>query len=256
MVRVPEPLVLLHGFGGRGAAWDGVTRRLDPERYRPLALDLPGHGRAPRRARPIDVRGGASATCSRAAPRAVHARAATRWAGASRCTSRWRRPSASRGSCSCPRAPGIEDADERAARRAADARLARRARAGADRGVRRALARAAAVRRRTRRASAARARRPAPQRPARAGRRAARARHGRDGAAVGASGRARRCPSTVVVGERDAKFTSRAAHGGSCPRASSVVAGRPRLPLEARRRRDTCWMGPRARCAAPPADDG
>ena len=42
---MPEPLVLLHGFGGTHRAWDGVTRRLDPERYLPIALDLPGHGK-------------------------------------------------------------------------------------------------------------------------------------------------------------------------------------------------------------------
>jgi len=39
------PLVLLHGFGGTGAAWEPVLRRLDPD----LALvvyDLPGHGRS------------------------------------------------------------------------------------------------------------------------------------------------------------------------------------------------------------------
>ena len=41
---VPETLVLLHGFSGTRRAWDGVAARLDPERYRPLALDLPGHG--------------------------------------------------------------------------------------------------------------------------------------------------------------------------------------------------------------------
>lgn len=39
-----EDVVLLHGFGGTRRAWDGVLARLDPERYRPLALDLPGHG--------------------------------------------------------------------------------------------------------------------------------------------------------------------------------------------------------------------
>jgi 2-succinyl-6-hydroxy-2,4-cyclohexadiene-1-carboxylate synthase len=43
---VPETLVLLHGFGGTHRAWDGVVARLGPERYRPLALDLPGHGAA------------------------------------------------------------------------------------------------------------------------------------------------------------------------------------------------------------------
>jgi 2-succinyl-6-hydroxy-2,4-cyclohexadiene-1-carboxylate synthase len=42
---VPETVVLLHGFGGTRHAWDGVAARLHPERYLPLALDLPGHGR-------------------------------------------------------------------------------------------------------------------------------------------------------------------------------------------------------------------
>ncbi len=37
-------IVLLHGFSGTHRAWDGVVARLDRERYRPLALDLPGHG--------------------------------------------------------------------------------------------------------------------------------------------------------------------------------------------------------------------
>jgi 2-succinyl-6-hydroxy-2,4-cyclohexadiene-1-carboxylate synthase len=43
---VPKSLVLLHGFSGTRRAWDGVTARLSPERYLPLALDLPGHGDA------------------------------------------------------------------------------------------------------------------------------------------------------------------------------------------------------------------
>ncbi len=41
---MPQSVVLLHGFSGTRRAWDGVTARLDPERYLPLALDLPGHG--------------------------------------------------------------------------------------------------------------------------------------------------------------------------------------------------------------------
>lgn len=41
---MPETIVLLHGFSGTSRAWDGVVEYLDPERYRPLALDLPGHG--------------------------------------------------------------------------------------------------------------------------------------------------------------------------------------------------------------------
>ncbi|HEV2981667.1 MAG TPA: alpha/beta fold hydrolase [Solirubrobacteraceae bacterium] len=41
---MPETVVLLHGFAGTRRAWDGVAARLDAKRYRPLALDLPGHG--------------------------------------------------------------------------------------------------------------------------------------------------------------------------------------------------------------------
>ena len=41
---MPETLVLLHGFSGTHRAWDEVIDRLDTQRYRPLALDLPGHG--------------------------------------------------------------------------------------------------------------------------------------------------------------------------------------------------------------------
>jgi 2-succinyl-6-hydroxy-2,4-cyclohexadiene-1-carboxylate synthase len=47
-----ETVVLLHGFAGTRRGWDLVSRRLAPERYRPLALDLRGHGDA-RDARPI-----------------------------------------------------------------------------------------------------------------------------------------------------------------------------------------------------------
>ena len=50
--RMAETVVLLHGFAGTRHAWDLVAARLDPERYRPHALDLRGHGEA-RDARPI-----------------------------------------------------------------------------------------------------------------------------------------------------------------------------------------------------------
>jgi 2-succinyl-6-hydroxy-2,4-cyclohexadiene-1-carboxylate synthase len=49
---VPEDIVLLHGFGGTRRAWDGVVALLG-ERYRPLALDLPGHGAAADAPRPL-----------------------------------------------------------------------------------------------------------------------------------------------------------------------------------------------------------
>jgi 2-succinyl-6-hydroxy-2,4-cyclohexadiene-1-carboxylate synthase len=44
---------MLHGFSGTRRAWDGVSARLDPERYLPLALDLPGHGQASSQPGPI-----------------------------------------------------------------------------------------------------------------------------------------------------------------------------------------------------------
>ncbi len=54
---MPENIVLLHGFGGTRSAWDGVVGLLDPERYRPLALDLPGHGEAADLSPPISFAG-------------------------------------------------------------------------------------------------------------------------------------------------------------------------------------------------------
>ena len=47
-----QSVVLLHGFSGTHRAFDAVVASLDRERYRPLALDLPGHGAAGR-VRPI-----------------------------------------------------------------------------------------------------------------------------------------------------------------------------------------------------------
>jgi 2-succinyl-6-hydroxy-2,4-cyclohexadiene-1-carboxylate synthase len=54
---VLENIVLLHGFSGTHRAWDGVRQRLDGERYRVLALDLPGHGAAADAERPITFAG-------------------------------------------------------------------------------------------------------------------------------------------------------------------------------------------------------
>ncbi len=50
---MPESLVLLHGFAGTHRTWDGVVGCLAPERYTPLALDLPGHGAAAGAPHPI-----------------------------------------------------------------------------------------------------------------------------------------------------------------------------------------------------------
>jgi 2-succinyl-6-hydroxy-2,4-cyclohexadiene-1-carboxylate synthase len=49
---MPTTVVLLHGFAGTGRAWDPVVQRLDRERYTPLVPDLRGHGAA-RAARPV-----------------------------------------------------------------------------------------------------------------------------------------------------------------------------------------------------------
>ncbi|MEA2288213.1 MAG: 2-succinyl-6-hydroxy-2,4-cyclohexadiene-carboxylate synthase, partial [Solirubrobacteraceae bacterium] len=61
-----ETVVLLHGFAGTRHGWDLVADRLDAERYRPVALDLRGHGDA-RDARPVSF-GGCAADVAAAAP--------------------------------------------------------------------------------------------------------------------------------------------------------------------------------------------
>jgi 2-succinyl-6-hydroxy-2,4-cyclohexadiene-1-carboxylate synthase len=48
---------MLHGFAGTARHWDGVAARLRAERYRPLALDLPGHGSSADLERPITFAG-------------------------------------------------------------------------------------------------------------------------------------------------------------------------------------------------------
>jgi 2-succinyl-6-hydroxy-2,4-cyclohexadiene-1-carboxylate synthase len=53
---MPETLVLLHGFGGTHRAWDPVLPELDHERYNPLVPDLRGHG-TKAGARPISFDG-------------------------------------------------------------------------------------------------------------------------------------------------------------------------------------------------------
>jgi 2-succinyl-6-hydroxy-2,4-cyclohexadiene-1-carboxylate synthase len=54
---VEESVVLLHGFSGTRRAWDGVAAALQREGYRPLALDLPGHGEQADSERPITFAG-------------------------------------------------------------------------------------------------------------------------------------------------------------------------------------------------------
>jgi 2-succinyl-6-hydroxy-2,4-cyclohexadiene-1-carboxylate synthase len=65
-----ETVVLLHGFAGTRHGWDLVADRLDRERYRPLALDLRGHGDA-RARRPVTFAGCAADVLAAAPERFV-----------------------------------------------------------------------------------------------------------------------------------------------------------------------------------------
>jgi 2-succinyl-6-hydroxy-2,4-cyclohexadiene-1-carboxylate synthase len=119
---VPETVVLLHGFGGTHRTWDGVIERLDPERYRPLAIDLPGHGEASSYPPPITFEGCVQHVLEQAPERFVlcgysmGGRVALHVA----LTAPERVFRLVLISCD----PGIEDPEERARRRAADERLA------------------------------------------------------------------------------------------------------------------------------------
>jgi 2-succinyl-6-hydroxy-2,4-cyclohexadiene-1-carboxylate synthase len=119
---VPETIVLLHGFAGTRRAFDGVGARLSAERYLPLALDLPGHGETGDHPRPITFAACVSHVLARSPERfalcgySMGGRVALHVAlTAPARVSRLVLVSAS---------PGIEDARERARRRASDELLA------------------------------------------------------------------------------------------------------------------------------------
>jgi 2-succinyl-6-hydroxy-2,4-cyclohexadiene-1-carboxylate synthase len=119
---VPERVVLLHGFSGTHRAYDGVIERLDRERYLPLALDLPGHGQNADGERPITFEGCVASVLAAAPPRfslcgySLGGRVALHLALAA--------PERVQALLLISCNPGIEDPLERAARRAADGRLA------------------------------------------------------------------------------------------------------------------------------------
>jgi 2-succinyl-6-hydroxy-2,4-cyclohexadiene-1-carboxylate synthase len=120
---VSENVVLLHGFSGTRRAWDGVIAALDRERYRPLAPDLPGHGENADAERPITFAGCVTAVLVAAPERfalcgySMGGRIALHVALAA--------PERVRRLLLVSSSAGIEDPDERAARREADGRLAR-----------------------------------------------------------------------------------------------------------------------------------
>jgi len=62
---------LLHGFGGTSRSWEGVIAHLPAERYRPLALDLPGHGEQADARAPITFEGCVESVLERAPRRFV-----------------------------------------------------------------------------------------------------------------------------------------------------------------------------------------
>lgn len=119
---VSETVVLLHGFAGTRRAWDGVIERLDPERYRPLAPDLPGHGEHADAPRPISFAGCVEHVLERAPERfalcgySLGGRVALHVALAA--------PERVSRLVLVASSAGIEDRSERAERSAADHRLA------------------------------------------------------------------------------------------------------------------------------------
>ena len=120
---MPDSVVLLHGFSGTRRAWDGVIELLDAERYRPLALDLPGHGDAGGARRPITF-----ADCVRTVLALVPERfTLCGYSLGGRVALHIALAAPERVSrlvlVSC--SAGIEDPHERASRRAADGQLAR-----------------------------------------------------------------------------------------------------------------------------------
>jgi 2-succinyl-6-hydroxy-2,4-cyclohexadiene-1-carboxylate synthase len=119
---VPESLVLLHGFSGTRHAWDRVTAQLSPQRYLPLALDLPGHGDAAEQDVPISFDSCVAQVLAHAPARfalcgySLGGRVALHVALAA--------PQRITRLVLVSSSAGIEDATERAERRAADRRLA------------------------------------------------------------------------------------------------------------------------------------
>jgi 2-succinyl-6-hydroxy-2,4-cyclohexadiene-1-carboxylate synthase len=121
---VSETIVLLHGFSGTHRGWDDVVSLLDPKRYRPLALDLPGHGERVGDRWPITFKACVEAVLDAAPDRfalcgySMGGRVALHVAlAAPERVSRLTVIAAN---------PGIEDLKERAERLAADERLAQR----------------------------------------------------------------------------------------------------------------------------------
>jgi 2-succinyl-6-hydroxy-2,4-cyclohexadiene-1-carboxylate synthase len=121
------PVLLLHGFLGRGTDWDPVALRL-ARRFRVLAPDLPGHGRAlglPDAAYTMDGAADVLAATLDAAGVARAALVGYSMGGRLALHLALRHPARAEGLVLLSASPGLRTEDERAARRRLDAARAR-----------------------------------------------------------------------------------------------------------------------------------
>ncbi len=123
-----EDLVLLHGFAGTRRTWDGVLAHLDRERYRPLALDLPGHGELSGAPDPIDLESCVASVLERSPRR--FALCGYSMGGRIALHIAMLAPERLSRLILIAGGPGIHDRDERAERRGADRALAEQIAAG------------------------------------------------------------------------------------------------------------------------------
>jgi len=121
---VLQTVVLLHGFGGTRRAWDGVIVRLPAERYRALALDLPGHGDDAGVPRPITFAGCVEHVLARAPQDRPFVLCGYSLGGRVALHVALVSPERLSGLVLVACGAGIEDAGERSARRAGDEQLA------------------------------------------------------------------------------------------------------------------------------------
>jgi 2-succinyl-6-hydroxy-2,4-cyclohexadiene-1-carboxylate synthase len=117
-----ENVVMLHGFSGTHRAWDGVVARMSPERYRPLALDLPGHGELAAAERPFSFERSVASVLDRSPGR--FALVGYSMGGRVALHVALEAPERVERLLLVGANPGIEDAHERALRRESDSRLA------------------------------------------------------------------------------------------------------------------------------------
>ncbi|MGA9859390.1 MAG: 2-succinyl-6-hydroxy-2,4-cyclohexadiene-1-carboxylate synthase [Solirubrobacteraceae bacterium] len=113
-------VVLLHGFTNTGASWSGVAAQL-PQNYRPLSPDIRGHGASSDR-RPVSLAGVLEDLAALDAPR--FALAGYSMGGRLALHAALVMPERVQRLVLIGASPGLADADDRAARRAADEALA------------------------------------------------------------------------------------------------------------------------------------